>query len=84
MADVSFQWSLQNPRITVTNNSFEPGSMIEGRLSITPKSDLRCDSIKIRLGWHTEGRGDRDGRIVTEQEIHKGVLPGDQESVFPF
>jgi len=84
MADVSFEWNLQNPRITAASNSFEPGAMIEGRLSIIPKRDLACNSIKIRLEWHTEGRGDRDGRIVTEQEVHKGALTGDQEIAFNF
>ncbi|MBN2084281.1 MAG: hypothetical protein JW748_03585 [Anaerolineales bacterium] len=84
MADASFEWHLQNPRITAARNSFEPGAMIAGRLSVIPKRDLNCKSVKIRLEWHTEGRGDRDGRIVTEQEVHKGVLAGDQEISFQF
>jgi hypothetical protein len=84
MAEITYQWNVRSSAQTDSSLPFEPGASIEGTVTITPQVDLNCTGIKLRLGWHTEGRGDRDYRNVEEKVVFQGVLPGGQPAVFPF
>jgi hypothetical protein len=84
MANVSFEWNLKNRRYEGETPRVEPGSTIEGWVTVTSNREVNCNGVKIRLEWHTEGRGDRDGRVVAEQEVFRGVLSADQPSVYSF
>jgi hypothetical protein len=84
MADVNFQWEIRSGEGTESNPHFDPGAPVEGRLTISPSADLNCSGITLRLEWHTEGRGDREGNVSGETILFQGVLPGGQPSVFPF
>jgi hypothetical protein len=84
MANVSFEWNLKDRQYAGDTTRIEPGSILEGWVSITSNREVTCNGVKVRLEWHTEGRGDRDRRVVAEQEVYKGVLPADQPSVYQF
>lgn len=45
---------------------FEPGAMLQGQVQVTPQDDIRCNAVRIRLQWHTEGRGIRDEGVAAE------------------
>jgi hypothetical protein len=84
MANVSFEWNLKDRQYAGEILRLEPGSTVEGWITVTANRNVNCSGVKVRLEWHTEGRGDRDSRVVTEQEVYRGVLPADQPSVYPF
>lgn len=53
---------------------FEPGSEIWGLVQVAPDSDVKCSHLWVRVDWHTEGRGDRDGARVGEMDLFQGTL----------
>jgi hypothetical protein len=84
MADVTFQWDVRGGEGAEAAKRFDPGAAIEGRLTVTPSADLNCNGVKLRLEWHTEGRGDREGGVSEEAILFTGILPGGQPAAFPF
>ncbi len=44
---------------------FEAGSSVQGLLTIIPKTNLRCNALKLGLRWRTHGKGNR-----AEGEFH--------------
>jgi len=84
MADINIQWKVRGGEQVGSALRFDPGSPIEGTVTITPQVDLNCHEIKLRLEWHTEGRGDRDYKVAEETVLFQNVLPGGQPAVFPF
>ena len=85
MTTVDFQWNVQGGEATMGKEvRFDPGATVEGAVTVTPQSDIQCNGIKIRLEWHTEGRGDRDRKVVDEMIAFQGVLPGGQPAVLAF
>jgi len=85
VTNVDFQWNVQGGEASADRAArFDPGSTVEGTVTVTPQADLNCNGIKIRLEWHTEGRGDRDRKTVDEMVAFQGVLAGGQPAVFPF
>jgi hypothetical protein len=54
---------------------YRPGDVASGTFALEPQTDIRCRSIQVRLGWHTEGKGDRDAVVVAHTDIEaKEVL----------
>jgi hypothetical protein len=53
---------------------FRPGEAIQGSISVTPESSLKCNHLNVRAVWHTEGRGDRDRGVGSEVDIYQGEL----------
>lgn len=47
------------------NQIFEAGSSVQGLLTIIPKTNLRCNALKLGLRWRTHGKGNR-----AEGEFH--------------
>jgi sporulation-control protein spo0M len=84
MAEVIMQWDVRGGEPAGSVLRFDPGAAVEGTVTVTPQADLNCSGIKLRLEWHTEGRGDRDGKVAEETILYQGVLPGGQPAVFPF
>jgi hypothetical protein len=84
MADVGFKWEFRSGERSATGIRFDPGSPVEGKVTITPRADLNCNGINLKLEWHTEGRGDRDSGTAGETNLFQGVLPGGRAAEFPF
>jgi len=53
---------------------YEPGSTVRGTVQLLVGGDVRCDRVVVAIGWHTEGRGDRNGASVGEVELVRGRL----------
>lgn len=59
------------------------GGTISGRVRMTADDMHDCRRLILTVGWHTEGRGDRDSHHITEISLHQGQInPGEEE--FPF
>lgn len=43
---------------------FRPGDVVDGMATWSAGDGGRIDSVEVRLFWHTQGKGDRDIRIV--------------------
>jgi hypothetical protein len=84
MTEIIFQWNVRGGEEAGSDLRFDPGSTVEGTVTITPPADLNCSGIKLRLEWHTEGRGDREYKLAEETILFQGVLPGGQPAAFPF
>jgi hypothetical protein len=84
MTSVDFQWNVQGGESVGNVSRFDPGSTVEGTVAVTPQTDLNCNGVKIRLEWHTEGRGDRDRKTTEEIVAFQGVLASGQPAVLPF
>lgn len=59
------------------------GEPISGKVLITSDEPLTCRSVTVTVGWHTEGRGDRDEHAVWESQVHEGEIPAGAIE-FPF
>jgi hypothetical protein len=84
MTSVAFQWNVPGMGEPGKATRFDPGSTLEGTITLTSQADLNCTAIKVRAEWHTEGRGNRDQQKADEMVVFQGVLPGGQPTVFAF
>ncbi|MBM4425098.1 MAG: hypothetical protein FJ030_17250 [Chloroflexi bacterium] len=53
---------------------FDPGGTLQGAVQVTPRDNINCKAVTVRLGWHTEGRGDRASGNAVEIPIAQGNL----------
>jgi hypothetical protein len=74
MSAASFEIELRGGETGGALMRFRPGETLQGSVRITPLSDLQARHVYVRLLWHTEGRGDRDQAIITEQDMFQGQL----------
>jgi hypothetical protein len=59
------------------------GEPISGKVRIAADEPITCRSVTVSIGWHTEGRGDRDEGTVWESQVHEGEIPaGEMELPF--
>jgi hypothetical protein len=79
-----FEWSLRSGASLPEGWRVTPGAPLEGRVTITPSAGMACNNIFLRLRWHTEGRGTRDGQTAAEMSVFQGVLAAEQPAVLPF
>ena len=56
---------------------------VSGRLTAITDEPITCRRLVVSVGWHTEGRGDKDQEAVGEETVFEGELRPDQPS-FPF
>jgi hypothetical protein len=59
------------------------GEPLSGKVRIAADEPATCRAVTVSLGWHTEGRGDRDEQTVWETRLHEGEIPAG-EMEFPF
>ncbi len=84
MANATFQIGLRGGENLGGLMRFDPGSRLEGLVQVMPTEDIRSKRVLVRVGWHTEGRGDRDGAIVGELQIAQGGLTANNLLSQPF
>ncbi|MDQ7026381.1 MAG: hypothetical protein Q9P44_12605 [Anaerolineae bacterium] len=48
---------------------FNPNDTISGVVEIQPNSIVKCRAVVITVGWHTEGRGDRNSMTIYEDKL---------------
>lgn len=53
---------------------YEPGSLLQGTVVITPGDNINCRSVELWVEWHSEGRGDRDRGVIGQVRIHEGSV----------
>jgi hypothetical protein len=63
---------------------YAPGSDLNGTLVIVPDAQITCNRLLVRVGWHTEGRGDRDAQTVAEIELFRGTLQAHVPASYDF
>lgn len=61
-----------------------PGDVISGTVEIQPDSPVECRGVDIKIGWHTEGKGDRDEGIGERIELPAQELRPEDPLVQPF
>ena len=56
---------------------FQPGETIAGVVEINANEVISCRNIVVTIGWHTEGRGDRNGEDIYRDELNvTEIVPG--------
>ncbi len=40
--------------------AYHPGETLEALIQVRPDMTINCRDVEIRVGWHTEGTGDRN------------------------
>jgi ribosomal protein L7/L12 len=63
---------------------FGPGEFVRGQVRVRADENVRCNHLRVRLAWHTEGRGTRDGGQVAEQDVFQGQLAAGGTTEHPF
>lgn len=53
---------------------YRPGETVRGHVLVVPEDSFECRHLYIQLRWHTEGRGDRDERVVAQHDVYAGSL----------
>lgn len=66
MASADIRFTLSGGEAVGGLMRFEPGGVLQGNVQVIPQEDIKCNSVRIRLQWHTEGRGDRDEGLAAE------------------
>ncbi|MEL6149785.1 MAG: hypothetical protein AAFV33_21230 [Chloroflexota bacterium] len=49
--------------------TFQPGDLLEADIEIIPEKVLDCKAVEVAVGWHTEGRGDRNSSTIYVEPI---------------
>lgn len=60
------------------------GSTLTGAVSISPEQPIKCKDVALKLGWHTEGKGDRDAMTYDTDIIHVTEISAEQPVLYPF
>jgi hypothetical protein len=84
MADIDIEVTLRGGELEGGSRCYEPGSMVQGWLRLTPREDVKCDRVLVRLEWHTEGRGDGDRDCVAEIGLAVAGLTADTSVIRDF
>ncbi len=65
---------------------FEAGSSVQGLLTIIPKTNLRCNALKLGLRWRTHGKGNKaEGEFHNASfEFYESELTQGQRYEVPF
>ena len=58
------------------------GGNVSGALRVNSPDPLECRAVRISIGWHTEGRGDKDEAVIFEETVHRGPLHGEHSFRF--
>jgi hypothetical protein len=74
MSNAAFQITFRGGEPLSGTVRFDPGSRLEGLVQIIPAENIRAKRVLVRVGWHTEGRGDRNSGAVGELQIAQGNL----------
>ncbi len=74
MPNVEIALTLKNGELTPQGRRFAPNEIIEGTIQVMPDNNLNCRHLYVRLGWHTEGRGDKDSAVIAEMDLYQGTL----------
>lgn len=74
MSDVIFQFEIGGGEMEEDLSRFRPGEVLQGSVRIIPETELNARHVYVRLMWHTEGRGDRDEGVISEQDFHQGIM----------
>lgn len=84
MANAAFQISLRGGEPLGGLMRFDPGSRLEGVANVLPEDNIRSKRVLVRVGWHTEGRGDADGATIGELVMAQGGLTANTPLVQSF
>lgn len=57
--------------------AYQPGDLLEASLEIYGENPINCRDVEVSIGWHTEGKGDRNnGRAYLEPLGVTQIEPG--------
>ena len=83
-ADVEVRLILQGGETDGGVRCYEPGSTVRGMVQLVTGQDVKCDRVFVAIGWHTEGRGDRDAATVDQVDVARGPLKTNMSSTHSF
>jgi hypothetical protein len=63
---------------------FHPGDTLSGVVEIQPDSIISCRGVVVTVGWHTEGRGDRNQMTFYEDTLPVNELHPDNPIIHHF
>lgn len=56
---------------------YQPGDMLEADIEVRSENTITCRDIVVAVGWHTEGKGDRNsGRSYVDPLGVTEIVPG--------
>ena len=58
--------------------SFYPGEELVALIQIRPEQEINCREVWVYVGWHTEGKGDRNSAAVYSEPISITKLSPDE------
>jgi hypothetical protein len=74
MSNINIEMTLQDGELEDQPRRYQPGSAVHGWVRVTPDGTVNTNRVLVRLEWHTEGRGDRDGGSASEVVLAQGPL----------
>jgi len=84
MAKADIQVTLEGGTFDGNYALYRPGDLIQGEAVVRTDKDLDCRAVRARLMWHTEGTGDRDEGVASEQVLYEGMLRADSPHRYRF
>ena len=63
---------------------FHPGDTLSGVVEIQPNSVTSCRGVVVTVGWHTEGRGDRNQITIYEDRLDVTAIYPDDPIIHHF
>jgi sporulation-control protein spo0M len=63
---------------------YAPGTVVSGVARVRAGSSVKCNHLRIRCLWQTEGRGDRDEGVIETKDVLQGTLNAGEMRDFPF
>jgi hypothetical protein len=83
MAETLIEIMLDNGSAQEGLMLYAPGGNLRGIVRITAASQIRCEHLYVRLGWHTAGYSKQQATI-SEQDLFQGSLPPHLASIHEF
>jgi hypothetical protein len=59
------------------------GGTVSGHVHLATDETVTCRRLYVTVGWHTEGRGDKDSDSLMDLTLHEGTIVADEHK-FPF
>lgn len=63
---------------------YRGGDLVTGVVRLITHENISCDQIRLKAGWLTRGRGNRDSGSYHVQSLHQGPLEANREYQFRF
>jgi len=90
MAEVDFSFEIHQLRelplaeAEQKKNAAYVGGQLTGKVRLKSQEDINCRGLTVELGWHTDGKGDKDRQAVVKETKDLMEIFAGQEIEMPF